>query len=559
MTVIHHRTGRKTAMTTMATEARPLQVGDRVRWTGYLATAGSTRHPEHIGAEGTVTRTTGSNPDDILVVSGVPDAIASGWGQGRWALVEADPNVETHLGFRMGQRVRTSYGLGTVIPHPPEIAANARMRQQYVVIQQDTATGGYYGQGRYVIPPRDITPLDEPDVTAAPTPITVGATVQIANPAYSGPDGGYVDQNFYGARGVVDRGPNSAGQGSWYIRLPGYGGNHIHENYLTVVSGGSDESAAADTDDDGQARVGDHVRNPSFGEGRVIRLTNDAPGRSFGYRGTAGATAYQGIVQVQFASTDTEIYTSDLELVRRDDSPIPEPGANYGPGFEPGVRVWVSGFGLGTVVEKTLAAGVNARHIRHAGWSRVQFDSGSTQMVTTASLALRPDEDSASLTDAEKLDRLQRMIHRVASYEAVRREWCDEVNTALAHLDGLLPTELQRVNRELGRYLRDHPREIFRLDTGPTVDTTSDDDDDDDEPEDVDWTATVTVDYASDEGFTVTGATVRVSFSAPEYHDNPADYIDDSAVESAIDDSDLPAIARTSDIIRWSVDDVEQD
>jgi hypothetical protein len=602
-------------MTTMATETRPMRVGDRVRWHGYLASTGTTRYPEHAGAEGTVARVGGTGVgDSIIEVDGVPHDIRLGWGAGRWTLIEGAPEVDAdadtrptlaggfrvgdqvrnrqgllaevigectegcnqHLqvryiesgyrrntpvvglthevapaaemmhGFRIGQRVTSRmYGAATVAPYPASLPEGDSLRRFVCVKLDSDRAGGAFGDGHYAVSAGDLTPLDEPDVGAAtPQPgegITVGARVRIANPAYTRPDGrGYVSETAFGQEGTVTA--VSGEQDNWQVEgRHSVNGmrfhQHIHRNYLTVISGGSDESAAADTDDQ-VVRVGDHVEIPSYGRnGRVLDAS---------YRGEPArydAPGYSGGIASVLLDTgeETRFYGADLRLIRRDDSPIADIV------FESvaflGRRVHATEHDRdGVVVTKRDRADIGNRYKRSNQWVAVIFD-GDTDATAVAVryLALLPDTPISEMDDAARLRALQVMIHRVASYEAVRRDWCNEVNTALRGLGDLLPPELRSVNRTLGAHLRSNPQELFLIDSEVPVDVDSDSDDEPEqaEPRTFDLEL-VDLEYSTDAGYRVTDASVSVQVTV-----EPCD----------CGDTDCADYTEVSDPSEWSYSD----
>lgn len=621
-------------MTTMATEARPIAVGDTVEWVGVSPQTGETRHPDLVGTRGRVVRVHqgygGPETNELTLDDSVPRDIRTGWYARRFRLVEDTTDSTTvgglpipvgtrvnvrnsgsavvtgpcecgspicrpeiHIrvryddsgyhrnvglsrvtvieaapvaeipglhGFREGQRVRVrSYSSnGTIIAHPTdaEQPAEQRMLDAYVCVLLDTPTSaGYYGGGRFVIRPGDVTPLDEPDVareqaTTTPVEIGPGVRVRVSNPAYLG-SGGYVHPSFYGQEGVVVRRYNAGT--AWEVRVQGVGTNYINESDLTVLDTATEQAtnppAAEDTS---TIAVGDHVRYSwdQTVQGRVIRL---GTGRQHVYQGT-GQNRYAEVwVRSNEHQEDMVFYAGDIVLVERDPSPIPPPQANYAEGFEPGARVYSSdGRGLGRTVEKTEQN--SPRRWRSRGYSVVTFDSGNTQEINNLYLSLRPDTDFTEMSDADKLAALQRLLHRVASYEAVRRNWCSEIDIALSHLAELMPPELRTVDRELGTWLTRHPQQIFMLDSGPAVGEVTVEDDDDDEPEDIDWQVCVRVEYETTDGFTVSNAHVTVQYTAPDDDGHsPTDYIDNGMVETGIDNSDLPAIQSSRDIRSWEL------
>jgi hypothetical protein len=412
-------------MTTMATEQRQWQVGDRVRG----------NNSQRVG---TIIRDDGERLRVNWTEAGRSGALGEGSVPRQMVtLVEAaSPAEEAEMqhGFRVGQRVRSgNYGRGTVIPHPP--GGSARMREQYVCVRHDdNPRGGFYGNGQYVIVPSDLVALDEPDE-------------------------------------------------------------------------GSDESAADEPEvAEGVVQVGDHVDLPGWGtSGRVVSIS--ARGEPLRYDNTA----FRGSIEVRHASTGEDVahYPSDVRFQRRDDSPIPEVVNEPADGKFVGQRVHSGSYGRdGVVVSKADRTEVAARYKRHRQWAAVVFDGDTTAtVVQTVDLALVPETPIAEMDDAVKLRALQVMIHRVASYEAVRREWCDEVNTALRGLGDLLPADLRAVNRTLGQRLRDNPMELFDIDAEVPEDVDSDPEPA--EPRTFDLEL-VDLEYSTDAGYRVTDASVGV-------------------------------------------------
>lgn len=156
---------------------------------------------------------------------------------------------------------------------------------------------------------------------------------------------------------------------------------------------------------------------------------------------------------------------------------------------------------------------------------RPDYEVGSVLMARMPDL--HEVEDLDALTPEEQLLRLQRLVHRVASAEAVRRDWCNEINGVLAKLD--LPEELSQVDRALGRRLRDNPGEIFQWREEP-------------EPEEYDRDVTVsgTATWTISESFSIT-ETVHCDHEVPrdeecsECCDNVVGNLDSNDVARQLD------------------------
>lgn len=158
------------------------------------------------------------------------------------------------------------------------------------------------------------------------------------------------------------------------------------------------------------------------------------------------------------------------------------------------------------------------------------------------------------LSPEQQILRLQTLVHRVASYEAVRRDWCHEVNGALAMLN--LPDHLSEVDRDLGRALGRDPKLIFQLDT--EVEGVPGDDDDDDEDGDCqhDYIADIDVSYYATEGYRVSGATVSVGFQASCNDEDYSEYVTEDMVTDAINNHG--SLPRCESLDDWSIDDVNE-
>lgn len=102
------------------------------------------------------------------------------------------------------------------------------------------------------------------------------------------------------------------------------------------------------------------------------------------------------------------------------------------------------------------------RAIQRSGDYAAFLRDGSTTAQIVGARECIPLVDVGDLTPEQQIERLQRLVHRVASYEASRRNWCDEVNGALAYLD--LPEPYDKVDRGLGQRLQRNPRLIFAED-----------------------------------------------------------------------------------------------
>lgn len=229
-----------------------------------------------------------------------------------------------------------------------------------------------------------------------------------------------------------------------------------------------------------------------------------------------------------------------------------------------GQRV-LAGRYVGTVVSKSEAPAfaVNEASRTSAEHVAVRSKEGEVSMHRVVNVTVL-DVELGSRTVEQRLLRLQTLVHRVASFEAVQREWCNEVNSALAMLyaeDPDAPVYLQTVDRRLGERLQDDPRSIYQFEeTAPLPAEAASDEP---ETEERDYQATLSVDYAASSGFNVQGATVCVSFTAEVDPDegfvgDAADYITDEMVDSAIDsDSDLPDSEGTYSL-SWSVESVDE-
>ncbi len=541
-------------MTTMATETRAIAPGDTVEWTGeaFRTQWGEypARHPEYIGVRGVVTNVTGGGDHIVTVEGDVPDVLTSGWGSGRWRRVEVEAEPEV---FRVGSRVRLVRTVGGMA-EVGDLGTVTRMSGDIPnAVRFDGRQGGAMGGGEHYVNPGTV------ELVTAPH-ITVGARVRVSNPAYStAAPGGYVGPAFYGSEGIAE----SESNGTWEVRVDGVGTNYIHPNYLTVISGGSDESAAADTPvDENEVRMGDHVSVPSYSRnGRVIDA--GSPPARYDDRRYVG-----GIASVLLdTGEETRFYGTDIRFQRHDDSPIDEI-VNEREGFL-GKRVWSSDTEREGVVVTKAGTEIPPRYKRSNQWLAVVFDGDTTPtQVQFVYLALRPDTPITEMDDAAKLRALQVMIHRVASYEAVRREWCNEVNTALRGLGDLLPPELRSVNRTLGAHLRSNPQELFMIDQPVPVDVDSDDDDDaDDEPEPIDrsFSVEISADYDAEQGFGVRGACFTVDISTSDYteddeidtdmiHDMVENLIGERGLVREIDGSDLPTVSGYN-LDSWEITD----
>lgn len=391
---------------------------------------------------------------------------------------------------------------------------------------------------------------EQPDLRA-------GVRVRMcSDPGYEAHGRGYVSPAFANAEGVVtyDEAPGAT---RWRVRRDGTGVEQwVHRDCLTVIDGGQPTETGAPTDN--AVRVGDHVRvggGSGATLGRIARVPVGA---------TYGRESRHTVVPIRRTNGhEVEYYLGDLALVRRDDSPVPQPEP-----VDPlplGQRVWSAEHGNGTVIAKAESGLTSsAALLQSVRYAAVRFGGGTVVMVHVGGLTMRSTTDYSRLSEAEQLRVLQRLIHRVASFEAVRRNWCDEVNGALRHLDGLMPEPLQRVDRDLGRRLAANPTEIFQVDLdAPLPEIQPDaDDEDDDEPDEVDRTFDVEIraDYRAEGGFRVLGAevTVTVEGTWPEDHvvdsDDLMELLTERAVVRAIDESSLPDVEGW-DLDEWSIYD----
>lgn len=286
-------------------------------------------------------------------------------------------------------------------------------------------------------------------------------------------------------------------------------------------------------------------RPGEFIDGDVVRLDSRTATHG-GQQGTVVGTTTTGRVRVRFSDGLSFAYVrTNLTLVTPATG-IPAAPAAPAPVVENPVTIGtqiIVGSYRGTVVDKADPwfrdnyGPSYQRNPRYVGYEYTD-ERGRVNKALTGVGEFVEYVDPGELTVEQQLARLQVLIHRVASYEAVRRSWCSEVNAALAPLG--LPEHLSTVDRDLGNALQRRPRELLRLDgeiqstrtpvATPTVavhpddyDTDADDDDEDTSGE-ATYRLNVDVDrYTSDQGFGVTGAQIHVDVdvSWDSEDDNP--------------------------------------
>lgn len=380
------------------------------------------------------------------------------------------------------------------------------------------------------------TMTEEATTTAAFTP---GQRVRVA----SGPgvrltcgQNGYASQAWQGREVVVRQ--EDSGIGVLVQTLDGGDTHYLHPRFLTPIV----EEAPRQP---GEIREGDRVRSRTYahtadGLGTVVvmPLTNTSGGLtsqsylqnpdSFAVKldGDEDGGYFGGGVYV-LPRTDLTLVEGTPETASRPAEPEQPEIVNPMP---VGTRVIFDGY-KGVVIDKHdprlarfFTPAVTARGAGYRGdqWIGVEYE-GTASLARPAQLIVVPD--TGDLTPEQQIARLQRLIHRVASYEAVRRDWCSEVDSALAPLD--LPEPYSRVNRELGRRLRDNPSLLLVDDEAPLpVDTGDEDDDEDDEEAEREYEVVVTVDVSE---------TLSVTIPVTSCHDECAgELVDESLVDRAI-------------------------
>ena len=468
---------------------------------------------------------------------------------------EAAP-VATQHGFRVGQRLRHRYqGMATVIPHPPEHDQAARNAERYVCVSlDDQSAGGYYGGNRWVYTPDDFTATDEPDVPqTGTTEMAVGSRVRVTAGAWIGQSGVVVRLSEQYATVRLDRGTETRKLRS---RLEVIGGAATEtatavmpfDHFVTGIRVRIKDRADID-------RTGVHHHGVDQHVGKVgLIVRHDAPP-------TYERPNYnRRVIYIRFDDGSSESFATYASNVVPDGSPAPEIPEQVNP-LEVGLAVLVNNRRW-TVSDK---AEMNEGYRRsYAGREYVALVNGAdytavTPWVTRTDNGITPIPDTSHLSAEEQLLRFQRLVHRIASYEAVRRDWCDEVNGALAPLG--LPQHLSTVDRALGRELRRRPDQLLVLDGEietshrPDVPVVATDDDEDDEPEYESRTfdlQLVDLEYDTDAGYRVSGAQVevRVTVEPDEgYVPDPSEWdyrdeITDDMIRDAINAQGLPTPSR---------------
>lgn len=343
---------------------------------------------------------------------------------------------------------------------------------------------------------------------------------------------GYASQAWQG-REVVVR--SNTDMGVLVHTTDGSDSHYLHPRFLTPIV----EEAPRQP---GEIREGDRVRSRTYGfHGGGLGTVVVMPLTSVG-----GGPTSQTYLQdpdsfaVKLDAEDSGGYfgggvyvlpRGDLTLVEEGTpetaSQPAEPEPEIVNPIPVGTRVIYDG-SKGVVIDKhdprlarhfTPAMGARATY-RGDQWVGIEYE-GTAGLALGTNLVVVPD--TSDLTPEQQIARLQRLIHRVASYEAVRRDWCSEVDSALAPLD--LPEPYSRVNRELGRRLRDNPSLLLVDDEAP-VDTGDEDDDEDDEEAERDFEVVVTVDVSE---------TLTVRIPVTSCHDECAgELVDESMVDEAI-------------------------
>lgn len=365
-----------------------------------------------------------------------------------------------------------------------------------------------------------------------------------------------------GLTGVLVSGNATDGEGRiWQVRMDNGTSGSVWQSHINRVDAGTTESPRRP----GEIRPGDVVRvrrgQYAGSEGSVTSLTDSMAYVNLTYYGQRRLyqTALRVIAPTGVVATPTERPVTD--------------GVNNPIALGTNIIV---GRQRGVVVDKAddwFRQNYGVMYQRSADYVGYEYNyEGRTTKSVTDMRSVIEVPALGDLTLEQQLLRLQTLIHRVASYEAVRRDWCDEVNGALAPLD--LPEHLATVDRDLGRALRNAPRELLRLDgpiqsartpATPTVGQEMDDDDGT-TPYDTTYNVLVHLDgYTAEQGFEVHDAEVwcviRIQGDDDDY--NPGDpsefawseYLTDQEVLDAIRaDGSLPNPHTTADL-SWSEGD----
>lgn len=392
-------------------------------------------------------------------------------------------------------------------------------------------------------------------IQAAPRPFQVGDRVRVSDPAYTQASGtGHVNERFFGAEATIMR-LNTGGMAYHSVALADGMDNVIHPNYLTLITAEAARVAGVFAVGDRCRIVGDRtqVGTSSLSDGDLVVITTTTEG-----------IYEQDVIGVRRESDGQVSRVWRRGLVLTDGStPAPAPARLETVDPLPiGQRV-LAGKYVGKVVPKDTVPSYNMTEEWRTSADRVAVVTNDNEPTCyrMGQVTVLEDVSVGGRTAEQRLLRLQTLIHRVASFEAVQRDWCNEANSALAMMyaeDPETPEYLTTIDRSLGRELVDNPRSIYRFDETAPLPAEAPP-----ETEEREYQAQLSVDYAASAGFSVTGATVYVTFTAevnPDdgFEGDASDYITDEMVDSAIDyDSDLPD-SEGSYGVSWSVDDVQE-
>jgi hypothetical protein len=339
----------------------------------------------------------------------------------------------------------------------------------------------------------------------------------------------------------------------FYVDLGGVNTNRA------VYRGWIDHAAPARTP--GQILVGDRVRSSMYGDGTVCDPSEGRHNQSRVMRAGEYAVRIDGSTTGGYFGGGVYLLETQGLTVTEEIGTQPATSVEPVNPIESGTRVWVANYGQRAVVVEKPTTGYAARYTSDPEYVAVQL-AGSTEptVMTASQVSVLDLQDAATLTAEQQLLRLQTLLHRVASYEAVRRDWCSEVDIALSHLD--LPDHLSKVDRDLGRGLRDNPQGLFTMvEVAPIVDEDDDEDTECDcgecsecDPRS-DYGVSIAVEFDDDDGWSHSGL-VSLRLEGSDSNPDFDDVVTDDMVRSAVNDQTSFSVPSYNSV-SWSINDYE--